>query len=92
DNYITYIANGLRQLERFFISQSFKNAANSGYYLDVLDEEWNWDDFYEYMAWEGLHKTGQFQTEIADSGRQNKYIEYRRRFEEDNSVNLDCSN
>ncbi|MEM6737568.1 MAG: hypothetical protein AAF620_16015 [Bacteroidota bacterium] len=88
DNYVTYIANGLQQLESFFISQSFKNAANSGYYFDVLGEEWNWDNFYEYMAWEGLHLTEQFQTDIVNNGIQNIYNIYRDSFEVGNSIEL----
>ena len=90
DSYITFIADGLQQLESYFISSSFRNAANNGYYFDVLGEDWNWDDFYNYVAWEGLHKTDQFQTDIVNRGLESKYEEYRSRLESDNDVNLDC--
>lgn len=90
DNYITYIADGLRSLEPFFVSSSFKNATNNGYYDNVIGESWNWDNFYDYMAWAGLHNTEQFQTDIVDKNLKNKYDQYRLRFEDGNSVNLDC--
>ncbi|RED97545.1 hypothetical protein C7460_112156 [Marinoscillum furvescens DSM 4134] len=90
DNYITYISSGLKLLEAFYVSSSFKNAVNNGYYDDVIGEPWSWDNFYKYMAWEGLHKTEQFQTDIIDENLKNKYDQYRLRFEDGNSVNLDC--
>lgn len=90
DQYIQYIADGLRKLEPFFISGSFKNAANNGYFSPTMGENWNWNDFYTYLAWEGLHNTGQFQSDIVSMGKKEKYDLYRDIFENNNSVDLDC--
>ena len=46
DNYIAFIANRLKQLESYFISSSFRNAASNGYFDSVIGEPWNWDSFY----------------------------------------------
>lgn len=42
------------------------------------------------MAWEGLQETDEFKTKIKDEGLEAEYVEYKRAFEDDNSVNLDC--
>lgn len=90
DYYIRYISTGLQKLEKYYVSESFKRAANDGYFHFAINEDWNWNSFYTYVAWEGLHETEQFQNDIIDKDLKNKYDKYRDSFESSNSVNLDC--
>lgn len=90
DYYIQYISEGLEVLSSKFISSSFTDKANEGYFDDLINEEWNWNSFYTYMAWEGLHHTEQFGSEIMDKGFNTKFNDYNYAFETYNSVDLDC--
>ncbi|MEM6644361.1 MAG: hypothetical protein AAF616_15385 [Bacteroidota bacterium] len=90
DYYIQYMASGLRKLEESLVSNSFKNAANGGYFNYAINEDWSWSSFYNFMAWEGLHMTEQFQIDIINTGLKTKYYQYRNAFESGNSIDLRC--
>jgi len=77
-------------LDDAFISDRFITKANNGFFEYAIGEDWNWEDFYRYMAWEGLHETTAFQTEIVDKGIKDKYDAYRAALEDYNLATLDC--
>jgi len=64
----------LKELHGDLSSQALKDFGNET--TDVYGEPFSWDDFFYYLAWDGLHKTKQFQTEIIDSGKELTYSFY----------------
>ncbi len=74
DNYIEYIAAGLKELHPILSSQGFSDYGNS--ISDVLGDTFSWNDMFYYMAWAGLQETEQFQTEIVDKGKNENYNFY----------------
>lgn len=74
-NYVQYIADGLKELHGDFSSQALKDLYEDG--MTFHDATFSWDKLFKYLAWEGLHKTDNFQTEIVEKGLEDDYNQYR---------------
>jgi len=74
-NYVQYIADGLKELHGDLSSQALKDLYEDG--MTFHDATFSWDKLFKYLAWEGLHKTDNFQIEIVEKGLEDDYNHYR---------------
>lgn len=91
DNYVEYIANGLKELSPFLMSQSFFNYWNGQQFCPENHGclLWNWDDFYLSLAWQGLTKTEEWINKSDEF--KNLYDEYARKLNEIESSTYKCN-
>ena len=68
--YIGFIADALTVLGPDLLSPQFQSYVSI---VTPADLPWSWDDFYSYVAWGGLQKTEQFQTDIVNLGLEDVY-------------------
>jgi len=52
ENYIQYIADGLKELHGDLTSQAFIDY-RTGSTVGNSDKPWSWDDFFVALAWQG---------------------------------------
>lgn len=90
-HYIQQIADGLKELYPELLSQGFINYANNGELDYVSEDGWSWDDLFYYMAWEGLHETEQFQTDIVNTEKKEAYDNYRKELRDLESSTYECN-
>ena len=74
ENYVQYIADGLKELHGDLSSQGLIKLGNET--TEVNGAPFSWDDLFYYMAWDGLHKTTQFQSDIIEKGKEGAYAFY----------------
>jgi len=86
DNYIDYIAQGLKELHPFLSSQGFINY-RTGSFVGNSQDIWSWDDFFIAMAWEGLEKTTTYQSEVVDKDLREIYDFYVSTAKQESSTN-----
>jgi len=62
DNYIQYMADGLKKLAPFLLSSSFRNYVDGSRFYTSSTEyvDWDWDEFYTGLAWVGLDLTSKW--------------------------------
>ena len=77
DYYITAISNGLKELSDELLSDTFKNYYSGSTFYPSSGSDaviWDWDNFYEAVAWVGLKETSEWGGK--DPIFQNKYNTY----------------
>tara|TARA_R110001592_G_scaffold55592_2_gene169744 strand:+ start:901 stop:2085 length:1185 start_codon:yes stop_codon:yes gene_type:complete len=92
DFYIGAISNGIKELSDDLLSDGFKNYFSGSSFYPTSSSEavtWNWDDFYEAVAWTGLKATSEW--EEKDSETQNKYNAYAKYLKDMETTSYKCN-
>lgn len=88
DYYIGAISSALKELKDDLLSPSFQNYVDGSVFYVPGDTpgappvaiNWDWDDFYEALAWEGLTKTVEWGE--CSSAFKNKNLSYMQQFKD----------
>ena len=75
DYYIQFIAAGLKELHPLLSSQGFIDY-RTGSTVGNSDKPWSWDEFFVALAWQGLGKTTQYQTDVVNNALKGDYDFY----------------
>lgn len=92
DYYVGSLAASLQELSLHLMSEGFRNFSSNGQTLYTSSSnsfEWNWDEFYLALAYEGLHETEEY--EALDENLKARYAVYRQQLVDLESPSYECN-